>query len=159
MTTKKSGYRLVQRQRQVQKPVLKYIAAGGSLLLIFATVFLYLNFGLNKQSLAGVSYTWTGTANTNWSNSSNWSPSGIPGAGDNVTIAGGANTIALTANITINNITVNTGASINLHGFTLTSAGTSAFNNGTISNSGGTGSLIAQGTTTTFGSGATGPVI
>ena len=30
--------------------------------------------------------TWTGTTNTNWATSTNWSPSGVPGAGDVVTI-------------------------------------------------------------------------
>jgi|GEM_PF-884927 hypothetical protein len=47
---------------------------------------------------------YTSVANGNWSNSATWSPAGVPGSGDNVTIATG---VTLDANESVNNITIN----------------------------------------------------
>jgi hypothetical protein len=41
---------------------------------------------LTSQLFAGTSYTWTGMASKDWATALNWSPSGVPSSGDNVTI-------------------------------------------------------------------------
>jgi len=66
-------------------------------LFIFIFIFSTLN-------LYATDYTSTGSGN--WSNNSSWSPSGVPGAGDNVTVASG-HTITIDQDISINNLTVN----------------------------------------------------
>lgn len=98
------------------------------------------------------SYTWNGSASTAWNNPSNWSPAGIPGTIDNITIVTGGNPCLLNASSSINNITINSGQ-LNLNGFTLTTTGTTAtFNAGIVQN----GILTVSGATTTvFGNGPT----
>jgi hypothetical protein len=98
------------------------------------------------------SYTWNGSASTAWNNATNWTPNGIPGSADNVTIVTGSNTCQLNATSSINNFTLTSGT-LDLGGFTLTVAGpTVVFTKGTVQN----GAFTVSGATTTnFGAGPT----
>ena len=58
----------------------------------------------NAVNLLATDYTSAGSGS--WSNSSTWSPAGVPGAGDNVTIASG-NTVTIDQDVEINNLTIN----------------------------------------------------
>lgn len=99
---------------------------------------------------AQTSYTWNGSTSTNWNTATNWTPNGIPGTTDNITIVTGSNTCLLNANATIANIKLTSGT-LDLGGFTLTAGGTTAtFTTGTIQN----GTINVTGaTTTSFGAG------
>lgn len=110
---------------------------------------LFFLFLLSVQSQT--TYTWNGSASSNWNTSSNWTPTGIPGPSDNVTIVSASNTCTLSADQMINNFTLSSGT-MDLGGHTITIAGTTAaFNSGTIQN----GALDVSGAvTTTFGTGA-----
>ncbi len=58
---------------------------------------------LASMTLKATDYTSTGTGD--WNNAATWSPSGVPGAGDNVTILA-THTITLTADAACNNLTI-----------------------------------------------------
>ena len=65
-------------------------------------------------------FTWTG-ANTVWANVANWTPAAVPASKNNVLIpAGKANYPVLAANTTVNNLTMEYGASLDLNGKALT---------------------------------------
>jgi hypothetical protein len=98
------------------------------------------------------SYTWNGSISTAWNNPSNWTPAGIPGTADNITIVTGGNICLLNASAAINNIILNSGQ-LNLNGFALTANGTTAtFNAGSVQN----GTLTVSGANATvFGTGPT----
>lgn len=91
------------------------------------------------------SYTWTGTTSTAWGINTNWSPSGIPGAGDNVTIVSATNAPLYDGVAGVTNLTMTSGT-LDLNGYTLSMTGTGAFNGGTITN----GKINSSGGTTTF---------
>jgi Secretion system C-terminal sorting domain len=99
---------------------------------------------------AQTNYTWNGTASTSWNTATNWTPNGIPGSADNVTVVTGGNNCKLGASTSINNLTVTSGT-LDMNGGTLTVNGTTAqFTTGTVQN----GTLTITGaTTTTFGNG------
>jgi hypothetical protein len=103
-----------------------------------------------QELRAQTSYTWTGASSTSWTTAANWSPGGVPGAADNVTIVTGGNTCKLGAGASINNLTVTSGT-LDLNGGTLTVNGTAVqFTAGTVQN----GTLTVTGATTTnFGNG------
>ena len=62
----------------------------------------FLLFGLlSLNSFAQTSYVWTGTTNTDWATASNWTPSGVPSTGDNVSISTATNAPVLDANRSI----------------------------------------------------------
>ncbi len=113
------------------------------LLLVILFVFI-------QSARSQTSYTWNGSTSTSWTTSTNWTPNGVPGATDNVTIVTGSNNCLLSAAATINNITLTSGT-LNLGGATLTVNGTTAtFTAGVVTN----GTLTVTGaTTTTFGNG------
>ncbi len=78
-----------------------------------------------------VSYTWNGSISTAWNVAGNWTPNGIPGGIDNVTIVTGGNTCSLNTTTSITNITLTSGT-LDLGGFTLTVSGATAiFTKGT----------------------------
>ena len=97
-----------------------------------------------------VSYTWNGSVSSNWNSASNWTPAGIPGPADNVTVVTASNTCVLVTDKTINNFTLSSGT-IDLGSHTLTINGTSStFSNGTVQNGTAT---VSGATTTSFGAG------
>ncbi|HVW14736.1 MAG TPA: YDG domain-containing protein [Mucilaginibacter sp.] len=55
--------------------------------------------------VAGYSYVWTGATSTDWSTSTNWSPNGVPGTTDNVSIPCTVNTPTVNKNSAVNTIT------------------------------------------------------
>jgi hypothetical protein len=110
----------------------------------------YLLIGLTLLALSvkcQTSYTWNGTVSTAWNTPGNWSPNGVPGGADNVTIVTGSNTCILNASSPINNLTLTSGT-LDLGSATLTVGGSTAtFSSGTVQN----GTLtITAATTTTF---------
>jgi len=111
-------------------------------LLLFIGLFI-----TSQAAISQISYTWNGSVSTAWNTPGNWTPNGIPGAADNVTIVTGGNNCIISANQNINNITLTTGT-LNMGGFVLSANGTTAaFNGGTIQN----GTLtVSAATTTTF---------
>ncbi len=80
------------------------------------------------QNVVQAQTNFTSVSSGQWSNSAIWSPSGVPNAGDNVTIASG-HTVTLTApvDITIGNLTVS--GTIALAGFNLTAGSLSGAGN------------------------------
>jgi hypothetical protein len=48
------------------------------------------------STMAGITYTWTGTASGAWSNPNNWNPFGIPGTGDSLSFPSGASNLTMT---------------------------------------------------------------
>src|SRR5580698_5613432 len=99
---------------------------------------------------AQINYTWNGTTSTSWNTATNWTPNGIPGAADNVTVVTGGNTCKLAASTSINNLTLTSGT-LDMNGGTLTVNGTTAqFTAGTVQN----GTLtVTNASTTTFSAG------
>lgn len=74
---------------------------------------------------ASTSYTWTGKGNDGqWSNSQNWSPNGVPGAGDSVTLGPNPTAnVTIPASTTVQNLTLSGNAN-ELSGGSLTITGT-----------------------------------
>lgn len=68
-------------------------------------------------------YTWNGSASSDWSVPSNWTPAGVPTSADNIVIVNTANSCRLIANAAVNNMTLTSGT-IDLSGFVLTVNGT-----------------------------------
>jgi fibronectin-binding autotransporter adhesin len=95
------------------------VQATGGITGTFATVNILNYVGSNSVQVVyngtsidvvisgSASYTWTGSVDSDWGKASNWSPAGVPGANDNITVnkAGGA-TIALNGNRGVTNITL-----------------------------------------------------
>ncbi|HEV2481309.1 MAG TPA: hypothetical protein VGS79_16670, partial [Puia sp.] len=102
---------------------------------------------------AQTSYTWNGSLSSAWNTAGNWTPNGIPGSTDNVTVVTGSNTCQLTASQSIGNFTLTSGT-LDLGGATLTINGaTVTFTKGTVQN----GTLnVPAATTTSF---TTGPIV
>ena len=66
------------------------------------------NITVYAPGLQPTNYTWTGAVSSDWFGASNWSPNGVPGALDNVTIAnGGAPLVG--HNTSVNNATLTSG--------------------------------------------------
>ncbi len=143
------------RQKQYQRNI---IVTSLVFLFVCGGLLIFLN-SRSEDAYAAVNYTWTGNTGTDWNISTNWTPAGIPTSGDNVIIGAAINQPELTGDVTLNNITTNTGAQPNLKGFKLTINGNGSFNGGTISDGGPTGALLLQGTNAVFGNSAGGPTI
>lgn len=112
-------------------------------LLLF--VFAFIVFG-QQETQAQTTYTWKAVAtNSSFSNSSNWTPSGIPGNTDSIVIVSSNFTPTLTSIDTVGSITMNSG-SLDLGGFSLFIDRVSNMNGGTVSN----GVFIQDGTSATF---------
>ena len=121
----------------------------------FLQAIFFLSFLVLSEKGFSTSYTWTGTTSTAWGTSTNWSPNGIPGSSDNVTIVSGTHQPSLSASVAVANFTMTSGT-LTLSSFTLTCADTGTFNGGTI-NSGTmscTGNLATY-AGTTFGANVT----
>ncbi|MBK7965944.1 MAG: hypothetical protein IPK10_12110 [Bacteroidetes bacterium] len=79
-------------------------------------------------------YTWNGATNTDWSNSSNWSPAGVPSTNDTVTLSnGGVNSILLDGNRIITRLVISANI-IDLNTYELHVSGRSSLNGGAINN-------------------------
>ena len=61
---------------------------------------------LISQNLLAVDKDWTGATSTNWATPSNWSPSGVPGAADQVTINNVTNAPVILSGTTANCISI-----------------------------------------------------
>lgn len=110
---------------------------------------------LTIEGLAA-SYNWNGTTSTAWSTSTNWTPNGVPGSGDNVTIFSSPNNPIYDGVAGVTDLTITSGI-LDLGGFTLTTSGTNLFTSGTVQN-GTLASVSASNTTfnnTTFSASCT----
>lgn len=117
-----------------------------------ALVFILLTgvISVNAQTL----YTWDGSTSTAWNDTSNWTPSGLPGNSDHIQLSTGTNMPALDQNRSIANITITAGT-MDLGGDTLTVTGTTTLSGGTVNN----GVLRFNNTTTTISSMTFGVVV
>lgn len=98
--------------------------------LIFLCV---LTFSANAE-------TWNGSTSTDWNTASNWTPATVPGATSVVTIPtfGITNYPQLSSNITIEQISMSSGAKLDVNGFVINilgGIGNNVFTNDTINNS------------------------
>ncbi|MCG3167813.1 MAG: hypothetical protein POELPBGB_03608 [Bacteroidia bacterium] len=108
-------------------------------------------FTLNSYA---TSYTWNGTTSTAWGTGTNWTPNGVPGSGDNVTIVTTSNQPVYDGVAGVTNLTMTSGT-LNLGGYQLNITGTATFNGGTINN----GRVNATGGTSTFAGTTFGAVV
>ncbi len=90
----------------------------------------------------------------NWNTGSSWLGGGVPPAGSNVTLKPG-NTITMTANESVNDITIGTGATLGLNGNTLSVSGDYS-NSGNLSTNSGTVDFVRASGTQTLTTGGTG---
>ncbi len=170
-------FRKVQT-KQIQRRVL---ATAVCTVIVFGSLFIYWNFGVNREALAGINYTWNGASDSLWSNTANWTPAGVPAANDQVTIPAAASRYpVLNGTVSVSDLNLNAGARLDMNGYSLTVlngftlsnsavlnvngaslniGGNVSLPGGTISGSSGTGNVIINATNTTFGSSSTGPVI
>jgi hypothetical protein len=97
-----------------------------------------------------IAYTWNGSVSTDWSTPGNWTPNGVPGTADNVTIVTGGHICQLSAGAGITNFKLTSGL-LDLGGNTLTIDGaTAAYSTGTVQNGNMT---VTAATSTVFGGG------
>lgn len=79
-------------------------------------------------------YVWTGSTKYDWATPTNWSPNGVPGITDDVTISNTTNNPVLDQNRSIDDISYSSGT-IDLNGYNLTIDGNAnELTSGTISN-------------------------
>lgn len=112
---------------------------------VFLIGILILTVGLSSSQAAA--FTWNGSVSSDWNTSANWTPAGIPGLGDDVTInaSGGAFDPAWDELPGIRNITMSA-RTFDLNGFALQITGTAVFSGGTVSN----GSVVIASPSATF---------
>lgn len=85
-------------------------------------------------TVAQTTYTWDGSTDTDFATADNWTPSGVPGSGDNIIIADVTNKPVLDGNRTVNEITLNASSTLKLATYTLTVSNKSTLYAGTIEN-------------------------
>ena len=101
---------------------------------------------LTSGNLFAISYTWNGSVSEEWSNSSNWSPAGVPDISDDVIIDATGSFDPLWEELPgVRNFTLN-GGIFDLEGFFMPIYGNCNFNGGTITN----GTLVLTGSNTIF---------
>ena len=100
--------------------------------ILSCILFVLFAFFSNGGSFA-TNYTWTGNKSNLFNKDSNWTPIGIPGTVDNITIVTGANTVSLSSNVSVANFAMTSG-SFNLQGYNFTATGTATVSGGTLSN-------------------------
>ncbi|MGE3823759.1 MAG: T9SS type A sorting domain-containing protein [Bacteroidia bacterium] len=115
---------------------------------------LILQLVINNEQLFATSYTWNGTTSTAWGTGTNWTPNGVPGSGDNVTIVTTSNQPVYDGVAGVTNFTMTSGT-LNLGGYQLNITGTATFNGGTINN----GRVNATGASNTFNGTTFGAVV
>lgn len=77
------------------------------------------------------SYTWNGSKSGIWDNAGNWTPRGVPVAGDDITMVAASFGPTLPGSLSFNNVTVSNGSFL-LGNYTLTITGTANFSGGTV---------------------------
>jgi fibronectin-binding autotransporter adhesin len=80
-----------------QKSTRRYLLKGFSTLVIFISAFILMNLGFKKQAFASANYIWVGTT-SNINTASNWSPNGVPSAGNTYTFGNTGTTTTVTGN-------------------------------------------------------------
>ncbi len=85
------------------------------------------------KSYAQTTYTWNGSVSSAWSNSSNWTPSGVPSGSDAVIINSSSNNPLYDGSSTPSTFTINSGT-LDINGYNLTINGTVTLNGGTLTN-------------------------
>lgn len=75
---------------------------------------------LNLSVFAQTTHTWTGATDSDWGNASNWNSSQVPAAGDHVIISNAAFSPLLNANREVGDLTIDSGAVLNLESYNLT---------------------------------------
>jgi hypothetical protein len=96
-----------------------------------------LSLFLFNYSYAGAK-TWTGATSTDWATASNWSPSGVPGATDDITIPITSNSpILATGTYKVHSVNIKAGGSFTQSGSTLSVIGGSVQVTGTFNQTGG----------------------
>ncbi|MDQ6842862.1 MAG: hypothetical protein M3Z92_00720, partial [Bacteroidota bacterium] len=94
--------------------------------------------------LSAFSQTWNGSTNTNWNTATNWTPNTVPTSASDVIINTAAgNQPKLQNAVSINSLNLNSGATLNLAGFTLTNATTATLSGSNII-TGTTGNIICS---------------
>jgi hypothetical protein len=120
---------------------------------LYTRYFLFVSLSL-LTFLTARATNYTSTGSGNWSSSSTWSPSGVPGSNDNVTVAHG-NTVTVNGNYTCKNLTIGDATSgattVNVStGYTLTITGACSINpsnlNNTYTLNAGAGTVAVAGT-------------
>lgn len=86
-----------------------------------------------QTAFSQTNYTWNGGTDTDFATSTNWTPNGVPGSGDNITIVSTSNAPVLDGNRTVNNLTMTSGI-LKLGGYDLTVDGTADMNGGEVEN-------------------------
>ncbi|MDO8675227.1 MAG: filamentous hemagglutinin N-terminal domain-containing protein [Candidatus Omnitrophota bacterium] len=90
------------------------------------------NTNWNFSSSAKVA-TWTGAVSTDWDNPSNWDTGSVPTSATDVVIPDTATKPTLSSNVSVGNLTINSGTTLSMGGKTLTVAGNlTANSSGTI---------------------------
>jgi Invasin, domain 3/Cadherin-like domain len=124
-------------------------------LLSGVTIFLAVG---SPSSAYATAKTWVGGASgaaTDWNTSANWSPAGVPGSTDTVTLTSGSTFYPVLLNTqtgTIKGLTINSGAQMTLNsGSSLTASGAAPVINGILNTA---GTLDFGGQTLTSGSGS-----
>src|SRR5579859_6377449 len=72
----------------------------------------------------GTTLTWNGSVSTDWNTAANWTPAAVPGAADDAVIAAVSTEPSLTSTVTVQDVTIASGASLTTHGQALTVNGT-----------------------------------
>ncbi len=111
--------------------------------LLFLGLYLFLQQSIFSQT----AYTWNGSVSTSWSTPANWTPAGIPGITDDVTIGAVPRLCKLTTGTSVNNLALNGGVlDLNMDTLSITGA-TSGISMGTVQN----GVLVIATAITAFG--------
>lgn len=169
------------RPRMTQKLQWKKILIVSSCFLVVSVIFiLFFNFSNVKTVRAGTSYTWNGSVSSDWNESLNWTPNGIPTTSDNVTFGNAPHACVLTTDLAITNLVLNSNSSIDLNHYNLALAGNfncatgshleltggnfsvlgnATINGGLLSDSDSLGLVSLSGATTQFGNSTGGPII
>ena len=111
-------------------------------ILIYIFLVVTAGFSVNK--------TWTGTVSVDWHTSGNWLPSGVPIAGDNVTINTLSNPPKISANAVANSLTISSGSLTITGNTSLILSGNFTHNGGTFS-AGPNTTVIFNGSNSTIG--------
>ena len=114
--------------------------------LVYVSTFLCVDSINIDTVVAPIPMQWTGTADTNWSNSANWSCGVVPSISDDVTIPSGtpyAPSLAASGSASTHNLTIASGAVLNLNSSSTLNVKGNLTNNTSVT---GVGTLSMNGT-------------